>query len=70
MADRLMVSLLQAGAKASKIANLCRAEKTLFSILVQEKGKLQNNKVDFKTLADVFIQQVAKSEITAQVGFC
>lgn len=68
MADRLLASLIRAGAKASKIAQLCRAEKSLFSILVQEKGKRQNSSLDFKTLADVFIQQVAQSEISSQVS--
>ena len=68
MADKLLMSLLRAGAKASKIARLCRAEKALFSILIQEKGKLQNENMDFKTLADVFIQQVVKMEISSMVS--
>ena len=67
IAERLLTCLLRAGAKASKIAYQCRAEKTLFSILVQEKGTLQNDWLDFKTLADVFIQQVVKSEISLEV---
>ena len=69
MTDRLLFSLIRAGAKACKIAHLCRAEKSLFSILVQEKGKKQNASLDFKTLADVFIQQVAQNEISSHVSF-
>nr|CAB3256215.1 inositol polyphosphate 1-phosphatase-like [Phallusia mammillata] len=63
MAEKLLLGMLKAGQKATKIAQLCRAEKDLFEILVQEKGRLKSNDLDFKTLADVFIQQVAKSEL-------
>ena len=68
MAERLLTCLLRAGAKASQIAYQCRAEKALFSILVQEKETQRNDWLDFKTLADVFIQQVIKTEISSQVS--
>uniref|UniRef100_H2Z9K8 Uncharacterized protein n=1 Tax=Ciona savignyi TaxID=51511 RepID=H2Z9K8_CIOSA len=63
MASDLLVGMLCAGLKATRIAHVCREKKELFEILIQEKGKLKNNVTDFKTLADVFIQQVAQNEI-------
>lgn len=69
MAEKLLFGMLKAGQKATKIAQLCRAEESLFKILVQEKGRLKSNDMDFKTLADVFIQQVAKTELEKEVGF-
>nr|XP_002131415.1 inositol polyphosphate 1-phosphatase-like [Ciona intestinalis] len=67
MAHEVLVSLLTAGLKATRIAQACRERKQLFEILVQEKGKLRNNVADFKTLADVFIQQVAKTELEKKI---
>jgi len=69
MADRLLLAMLRAGHKAANIARLCRAEESLFSILVQEKGLLKSSCMDFKTLADVFIQEVVKTELEKQVCF-
>ncbi|CAK8684753.1 unnamed protein product [Clavelina lepadiformis] len=61
MATRLLLSLLRGGHKGARIAQACRRETALFEILVQEKGW-----ADFKTLADVFIQQVVKHELECQ----
>ena len=67
-ASALLSKLIECGYKASKIAKVCREKPHLFKILVQEKGVLSNNSVDFKTLADVFIQQVIKKELEGKVN--
>lgn len=66
MADELLCTLILASEKASKIARLCRESEALFSLLIQEKGT-KHNEVDFKTLADVFIQQVVTKEVECKV---
>lgn len=58
MADELLSCLIEAGNKATKIATDIRKDDQLFAILVQEKGVLKNLRIDFKTLADVLIQQI------------
>jgi len=58
MADSLMKCLVEAGYKATRIASTIRKDEKLFDILVQQKSILPNSRVDFKTLADVLIQQV------------
>uniref|UniRef100_A0A8C6VJW6 inositol-1,4-bisphosphate 1-phosphatase n=1 Tax=Naja naja TaxID=35670 RepID=A0A8C6VJW6_NAJNA len=58
-------SLLAASEKAACIAQLCRQEETLFSLLIEEKRGADKNKKflqDFKTLADVLIQEVIKHD--------
>ncbi|KAI2805847.1 hypothetical protein RDWZM_009468 [Blomia tropicalis] len=60
----LLGQLIDIAEKAAKIARLCRAENGhLFSLLIQEKSNEQKNPRfirDFKTFADVLIQEVAK----------
>ncbi|KAF4533199.1 hypothetical protein B566_EDAN001741 [Ephemera danica] len=53
-------AMLNAAEKAANIARACRQEKELFKLLVQEKSGIEKNKrflQDFKTLADVLIQE-------------
>lgn len=69
MGDALIRGLLRCGIKANKIAQSCREKRELFEILVQEKGRLKSNDLDFKTLADVFIQQVVINELETLVTF-
>ena len=52
-------SLICASEKAANIARACRREPALFSLLVEEKT-LQ----DFKTLADVLIQETVRHDIS------
>jgi len=52
-------SLICASEKAANIARACRQEPALFSLLVEEKT-LQ----DFKTLADVLIQETVRHDIS------
>ncbi|XP_060620098.2 inositol polyphosphate 1-phosphatase [Anolis sagrei] len=62
----LLRSLLAASEKAAHIAQLCRQEEALFSLLIEEKRGAEKNKKflqDFKTLADVLIQEVIKHDV-------
>jgi len=55
-----MKSLIRCSEKAACIARACRNEKDLFQLLVEEKigeDKNKNSSHDFKTLADVLIQE-------------
>ncbi|XP_032818641.2 inositol polyphosphate 1-phosphatase [Petromyzon marinus] len=59
----ILASLLEVAEKAANIARVCRAEEALFRLLVEEKtGDDKNKKFlsDFKTLADVLIQEAIK----------
>ncbi|KAM8867743.1 inositol polyphosphate 1-phosphatase [Synchiropus picturatus] len=75
MADLLRL-LLRVAEKAATVARVCRQEAPLFQLLVQEKtGDDKNKKFvqDFKTLADVVIQELIRHDVGAQfpemVGF-
>lgn len=70
MADLLRL-LLRVAEKAANVARVCRQEAPLFQLLVQEKtGDDKNKKFvqDFKTLADVVIQEMIRHDVGAQVG--
>lgn len=70
MADLLRL-LLQVAEKAANVARVCRQEAPLFQLLVQEKtGDDKNKKFvqDFKTLADVVIQEMIRHDVGAQVS--
>lgn len=70
MADLLRL-LLRVAEKAANVARICRQEAPLFQLLVQEKtGEDKNKKFvqDFKTLADVVIQEMIRHDVRAQVG--
>ncbi|XP_014797079.1 PREDICTED: inositol polyphosphate 1-phosphatase, partial [Calidris pugnax] len=62
----LLQALVGASEKAAHIARLCRREEPLFQLLVAEKTGADRNKrflQDFKTLADVLIQEVIKHDL-------
>ncbi|XP_025903149.1 inositol polyphosphate 1-phosphatase [Nothoprocta perdicaria] len=62
----LLKSLVSASEKAAHIARLCRHEDALFHLLVAEKTGADKNQrfvQDFKTLADVLIQEVIKHNV-------
>ncbi|KAM7005656.1 inositol polyphosphate 1-phosphatase [Tautogolabrus adspersus] len=68
MADLLRL-LLRVAEKAANVARVCRQEAQLFQLLVQEKtGDDKNKKFvqDFKTLADVVIQEMIRHDVGAQ----
>lgn len=67
----LLQSLIAVSEKASNIARACRTKKELFSLLVQEKGEKDANPrfiQDFKTLADVLIQETVRHELGQKVS--
>ena len=65
--QELLVCLFRASEKAASIARACRAEEALFQLLVEEKtGEDKNAKFDqdFKTLADVLIQETVRHDVS------
>lgn len=68
---QLLQLLLNVSEKAATVARVCRQEAPLFELLVQEKkGDDKNKKFvqDFKTLADVVIQEMIRHDVGAVVG--
>ncbi|XP_012268787.2 inositol polyphosphate 1-phosphatase [Athalia rosae] len=64
--SRLLEVLLKVSEKAANIARVCRQNNHLFKLLVQEKSQDEKNPrfvQDFKTLADVLIQETIKHDI-------
>ncbi|KAF3429517.1 hypothetical protein E2986_01860 [Frieseomelitta varia] len=64
--SRLLSILLKVSEKAANIARACRHNNALFKLLVQEKSEAEKNPrffQDFKTLADVLIQETIKHDI-------
>ncbi|XP_055870396.1 inositol polyphosphate 1-phosphatase-like isoform X2 [Biomphalaria glabrata] len=62
--------LLKVSAKASQIATIIRKEKPLVELLVEEKRGLEKNNrffQDFKTLADVLIQETVRHYISEKI---
>ncbi|KAK0172864.1 hypothetical protein PV328_006131 [Microctonus aethiopoides] len=63
---KLLKVLLRASEKAGNIARVCRQNQALFKLLIQEKKDDEKNPrffQDFKTLADVLIQECIRHEI-------
>nr|XP_033795474.1 inositol polyphosphate 1-phosphatase-like [Geotrypetes seraphini]XP_033795475.1 inositol polyphosphate 1-phosphatase-like [Geotrypetes seraphini] len=63
---QLLRALLGASEKAAGVAQLCRQQETLFQLLIEEKSGADKNKKfvqDFKTLADVIIQELIRHDI-------
>lgn len=66
----LLAALIQVSEKAANIARVCRKDPHLFALLVQEKKEEEKNPKfvnDFKTLADVLIQETIKHDIGKEV---
>lgn len=66
----LLRLLLSVSEKAANVARVCRQEAPLFELLVQEKTGADKNKKfvqDFKTLADVVIQEMIRHDVCRQV---
>ncbi|XP_064494878.1 inositol polyphosphate 1-phosphatase isoform X2 [Pseudopipra pipra] len=62
----LLQALVGVSEKAAELARLCRREEPLFQLLVAEKTGPDRNRrflQDFKTLADVLIQEVIKHDL-------
>ncbi|XP_041120094.1 inositol polyphosphate 1-phosphatase-like isoform X2 [Polyodon spathula] len=68
----MIAALVHASEKAAKIARACRLEESLFGLLIEEKKEGEKNKkfvTDFKTLADVLVQEVIKHDVGKQCIF-
>lgn len=66
MINKLLTSLIEVSEKAANIARICRENKHLLNLLIEEKSAFESNPRfvhDFKTLADVIIQETVKHEI-------
>ena len=69
--SRLLSILLKVSEKAANIARACRQNDVLFKLLVQEKFEEEKNPRffrDFKTLADVLIQETIRHDIEVEVS--
>lgn len=69
----LLEALISVSEKAANIARICRQNQHLFELLIQEKKSSEANPrfvQDFKTLADVLIQETAKCDLRKQVRSC
>ncbi|XP_070502804.1 inositol polyphosphate 1-phosphatase [Chironomus tepperi] len=65
-ARELLIALINASEKAANIARKCRSNQHLFSLLIEEKtGDEKNDRFfhDFKTLADVLIQETIRYDV-------
>lgn len=68
----LLKSLIIVSQKAANIARVCRKDEHLFDLLVQKKLDDEANPrfvQDFKTLADVLIQEMVKHDIATKVSY-
>jgi inositol polyphosphate 1-phosphatase len=66
----LTVALMQASEKGARVARMVRQEPSLFGLLVEEKtGSAKNERFvqDFKTLADVLVQEIVTHDLKAKV---
>jgi len=66
----LVLEVLKVSEKAARLARIVRSEETLFELLVQEKKGDQSNKrfvQDFKTLADVLVQETVRHDLGKKV---
>lgn len=64
--------MLLVSEKAANIARVIRQDSHLLSLLVREKSENEKNPRflrDFKTLADVLVQEVVKHDLSVQVIF-
>lgn len=67
----LLNTLVAVSHKAANIARVCRKDEHLFELLVQKKKCEEANPrfvQDFKTLADVLIQEMVKHDVTTKVS--
>jgi hypothetical protein len=68
--SEVLRELLRVSEKAANIARACRQQEALFQLLIEEKKGGEKNKkfaVDFKTLADVLVQEVIKQNMESKV---
>lgn len=71
MVKNIVEALIHASEKAANIARLCRQDEHLFPLLIEEKSSAEANPRfvrDFKTLADVLIQEAIRHDISSLVS--
>lgn len=71
MVKNIMEALINVSEKAANIARVCRQNDHLFSLLIQEKSSDESNSrfvKDFKTLADVLIQETIRLDVARLVS--
>ena len=71
-AKELVEILLQVSEKSAKIARAWRCQEELFELMVEEKAEKEKNERfvrDFKTLADVLVQEVVKHDVSLKVSW-
>ena len=64
---KLLSKLINLSEKAANIARVCRKDSELFKLLIEEKTEDEKNQrffQDFKTLADVLIQETIRHEVS------
>lgn len=69
--EDLIHDLLIVSEKAASVARICRQNDHLLSLLIQEKSATEKNArflTDFKTLADVLVQEMIKYELETKVS--
>lgn len=67
----LVTSLIIASEKAACVARVCRQNEHLLQLLIEEKSQSEQNcrfVRDFKTLADVLVQQSIKYDLEKEVS--
>jgi len=67
----LTFRIIAVAEKAAAIARAIRSEHALFELLVEKKtGSAKNNRFvdDFKTLADVLIQEMVRHDLSSRVS--
>ena len=71
-AKELVEILLEVSEKSAKIARAWRCQEELFELMVEEKAEKEKNERfvrDFKTLADVLVQEVVKHDVSLKVSW-
>lgn len=66
MVKNLLKVLINCSEKAANIARICRKDVNLLALLIEEKSEGEANPrfvKDFKTLADVLIQETIRNDI-------
>lgn len=73
MEGNLLKEIISISETAANIARICRKDEHLLRLLTQEKNEEEKNQrflTDFKTLADVLIQEVVKFHLSSRVSSC
>lgn len=70
MANKLISAIIKVSEKAANVARSCWQDEHLLSFLIQEKKEGEKNPrflTDFKTVADVLVQELVKHDLCSEV---